>query len=77
MKVCKGCGTKLMGIDEKGNPACPICIGINKDSGKIKNIKTPKYAYCIYCKAKQKNNGGLAFYNANTNTFYCGCFGWD
>jgi len=84
-KVCAGCGTVLVAVDSKGNPACPICIGISEHSGMVREVEIPdevlKKAVCPHCKrtADQTrwNIKDLPFYEAKNNTFYCGCRGWD
>jgi len=82
-KVCKGCGSQIQATDGKGNPACPICIGINKDSGIVVEINHPDVYMCEICKKERKTKEllkcwkNIPFANPSRGTYYCGCRGWD
>jgi len=75
--VCKGCKAQMMATDQNGNPACPVCCGLSPDSGVPEEIEAPNTAHCIYCKHEAPNTGNLAHYDGKTNSYYCGCRGWD
>jgi protein-disulfide isomerase len=83
---------ELLAVDRDGKPACPICIGLHKDSGVPVEVDIPNKAHCSYCKVEAvydektklwtigkstETYKELPFYNSKTNTFYCGCRGWD
>ena len=75
--VCSGCGQKMMATDSKGRPACTTCIGLSSLSGIPKKVVVPDKAHCTYCKREAVNDGNLAFYDSERNSYYCGCRGWD
>jgi len=75
VEVCSNCGHDILATDEKGNRICPICDGHEFEKHAIK--AQPK---CCYCERKFliiKGGGNPPFYEKNTNTYYCGCRGWD
>lgn len=77
VKACKGCGNTYTGNDQNGEETCPIC-GCQQFSEKVIDPKTAK---CSYCKTTGeqalKSYRVLPWYNVESNTFYCGCRGWD
>ena len=80
--VCKGCGQKMQAIDQDGKPACTTCIGLHKDSGIPIEIEVDiENAKCCYCKKIATKSSfdldNLPFYDSTTNTYYCGCRGWE
>ena len=75
--VCKGCGQAMMARDKNGNPACITCFGLSPDNSVPIEVEAPDVAKCIYCKATRKVSPDLPFYDSRTNTYYCGCRGWD
>ena len=72
-------------VDSKGEPVCPICLGINPDSGIPEEIEdSPVGAKCTDCGfiATKKylegwKDGIPPFYNPISKHFYCGCRGWN
>jgi len=75
--VCKGCGNKMVAIDEKGNPSCPICFGLSPDSSIPVEVEVPDITRCRYCGQEAKVTQDLPFYDSRDNSYYCGCRGWD
>ena len=75
--VCKGCGTKMMATDSEGKPACPICIGLNPESGIPLEVDMPDTVKCSYCKKEIPTKPSLPFLDSKRGTYYCGCRGWD
>lgn len=75
--VCKGCGARIQGVKSDGSLACPICIGIEPESGIPVEVEMPDEVECIYCRHKRKTSQELPFLDAKTKTYYCGCRGWD
>jgi hypothetical protein len=77
IKVCKGCGE--VQISPNG---CPICYGINKDSGIMIEVEIDETKLqCPYCKKyynpKTSSYKEPPFANYKTMSYYCGCRGWD
>jgi len=80
--VCKGCGVTMVAKDEKGNDACPICIGASEDSGVPIEIVLPEEMKCYYCKKVSSTKELLKNWKkipfaSNDGTYYCGCRGWE
>lgn len=76
--VCKGCKTRIEGSDTKtGKPACPICGGLNPDSGVPEEVEIADTVKCVYCKTEVPTSQDLPFLDAKHGTYYCGCRGWD
>jgi hypothetical protein len=74
IQVCKQCKNDIQAVDGKGKRVCPVCGCYEFEPVKV-NRKTAK---CCYCGVLGKEiKGELPFYNADANTFYCGCRGWD
>lgn len=65
-------------------PACAICAGI-KDGWNVIDTSPPsldeRNASCAYCKKEVPSNTNLAFFerrsDKQTDSYYCGCRGWD
>ena len=77
VQICKGCGTN----DIQDNK-CPICIGLNKDSGEIIEVEiNENELVCCYCgkpwKKFKNQYKEPPFMDINKKTFYCGCMGWE
>lgn len=81
--VCKGCGNQLQATDPEGNPACPICSGLDPDSGVPVEVQLPDEFRCVACGQVRKTADILIFWTATPfanpaeGTYYCGCRGWD
>ena len=72
--VCSRCKNDIEATDSEGNRICPICCGTEFEEAEYQ-IPT-----CTYCGCEFTEEGGFEkppFYNAESNTFYCGCRGWD
>lgn len=82
------CGHVAVAVDDKGKPVCPICVGIVKgaeeEETKLPDL-TGRKAVCNQCKhrppTKVDSKFSLAFFEYRpeneTDSFYCGCWGWD
>jgi hypothetical protein len=85
--VCKGCLSKMEAVDERGDLACSICIGIDKNSGVPIEVEVDmSNVRCGYCGTNLKDsewagNSEPPFFQYDPKTksgsFYCGCRGWD
>lgn len=80
-KVMMACGHSANAKTSKG-PCCIICFG--KPEAEI--MVTPpdlsgRMATCAYCKNTRESSTSLAFFEhrptRKTDTYYCGCYGWD
>jgi hypothetical protein len=78
------CGHAANGKDEYGHPVCVVCIGIVKGAETI-DMNPPdltnRTARCSDCDRTRPSSTDLAFFryrgNRETDSFYCGCRGWD
>jgi hypothetical protein len=83
VKVCQGCGHTFFAVDGKGKPSCPICFGIDKNSGVPIEVELPKTFTCSSCKKEAKTEDilkqyvSIPFANPTEGIYYCGCRGWD
>jgi len=74
--ICKNCKNDIYATNEEGKRACPVCDGIEFETIEV----DPSTAKCDECgkpAKKSKYYPNLPFYNAERNTYYCGCRGWD
>jgi len=77
-KVCADCGLIVMATDSEGKDVCPVCGSHN-----FTNTPLPNKIKCIYCKREytleelSKMWTTIPFYDASTQTFYDGCYGWN
>lgn len=77
------CGHVANGVKADGTPCCVICVGINP--GYDREAAMPdlegRIARCPDCGREVPSNPRLAFFShrptAETDSFYCGCRGWD
>lgn len=67
-----------------GKPVCAICFGITPDAEIIADTApdlTGRKARCTYCGHETDSRENLPFFeyrpNAEYDSFYCGCGGWD
>lgn len=77
VKICKSCGTN----DIQDNK-CPVCIGLNKDSGQIIEVEVNENELVCYMCGKswelfEKTYKEPPFLSINKKTFYCGCEGFE
>lgn len=78
------CGHAANAVDRGGKPCCVICVGIHSGAEEIDDNPpslTERMAECPYCSRKRASSADLAFFehrpNRVTDSFYCGCRGWD
>lgn len=81
------CGHVAQGKLEDGKPICVICAGnpqaemVDKDTPDL----TGRTAFCSGCKypvaTRKPSSFELPFFqhrpDRKSDTFYCGCWGWD
>lgn len=67
-----------------GNPVCVICYGLTPDAEIVAETEpdlTGRKATCAYCGKKVNSNKNLPFFeyrpDRDTDSYYCGCGGWD
>lgn len=83
MATLMACGHTAQGIDGAGRPVCVICVQI--DPRAEQPVEPPdligRVARCSYCKYEEPSALDLPFFeyrpNQATDTYYCGCRGWD
>jgi hypothetical protein len=81
-RVLMKCGHSSLGT-LNGKPVCPSCVGINKGAEEVADIPdlTDRKASCIYCKRLVVSNTDLPFFEhrplLETDSYYCGCKGWN
>lgn len=92
MPVLMKCGHASQAVDEKGRPACVICMCTEVET-KVPDL-TGRKARCSYfsqtfmhngrrvkCTGETNSRESLPFFehkpNSKYDTYYCGCWGWD
>lgn len=44
-------------------------------------VGAPRFASCVYCGKREESSEKLPFFkerpNCETDSYYCGCYGWD
>lgn len=79
------CGHTAQAVDKDGKPVCAICIGINLGAevlaDKMPDL-TGRIATCPSCKTSRPSDIALPFFEfgkngSPTDSYYCGCRGWD
>ena len=67
-----------------GKPICAICFGITPDAEIIADTApdlTGRKARCKYCSEVRDSKASLPFFEyrpkQKTDSFYCGCRGWN
>ncbi len=82
MAVLMKCGHAANARDEKGNPCCVICFGMpgwNEVDSNPPNLEG-RLARCG-CGRTVPSNLNLPFFEHRpdkaTDSYYCGCKGWD
>lgn len=83
------CGHSANAVNSKGDPSCIICLGIHPGAEEIdENAPSlvSRKATCSYCGKAVPSNSNLAFFEyrgqgtrheSSTDSYYCGCRGWD
>ncbi|MDX9863210.1 MAG: hypothetical protein RBT34_00240 [Anaerolineaceae bacterium] len=77
------CGHAANATDDEGNPVCVLCIGLNSGARNIAPTPdlTSRMAKCTDCSQQAKSTLSLAFFNhtldKDTDSYYCGCRGWN
>lgn len=77
------CGHAANAVDRSGKPTCAICIGINEGATTVAPDPdlADRNAKCIYCSKTKPSSTKLAFFEhrsqSETDSFYCGCYGWN
>ena len=74
IQVCVVCHNAIEAVDGDGKKVCPICSSYEFEEAEATSPT------CTYCGKRWSEDSGFKkppFYNSQTNTFYCGCRGWD
>jgi len=84
MSVLLKCGHAANAVDQYGYPCCAICYGIRRGSKEIETKKvdlTSRAAVCSACLTARRSSLSLPFFEYRshklTDSFYCGCRGWN
>lgn len=80
------CGHTSNAVNGRGDPVCIICLGIVSGADEV-DENPPDFAgrvaSCSYCRREQPSSNfrKLAFFeyrpSYKTDSYYCGCRGWD
>ena len=87
MKYLMKCGHVANAIDENGKPICAFCAPdvdgvtvervIDSETGGLEGRK----ARCTWCGRVTNSRWNLPFFaysaKSDTDSYYCGCGGWD
>ena len=86
-KYLMKCGHIAQATDFEGKPVCAICAPYDKGVTVDKVIKDEKdglegrKARCSWCGHTTESRWNLPFFeyrpDKDTDSFYCGCGGWD
>lgn len=75
------CGHTANAKTSDGKPCCVICSCYTVDETKTLPDLTGRFAECTDCRKTVPSRFNLPFFqhrpNQQTDTYYCGCFGWD
>ena len=82
------CGHADNAVNSYGEPICAICAGFTEDAEIIDHeIEDPyegledREASCSYCGSRTESSWNLPFFEyipgRDTDSYYCGCRGWD
>lgn len=78
------CGHAANSTKADGSPACVICAGIVPGADEIVEQAPDlagREASCTYCGSRIPSSQKAAFFSHRpdrpTDSFYCGCRGWD
>jgi hypothetical protein len=78
------CGHRAQATDKSGKPICAICFGLTPDAEIVDEAPpdlTGREATCCCCRKATKSSPELPFFtyreNYSTDSYYCGCRGWD
>lgn len=62
-----------------GEPACAICR--KTEAAQVQMDLEGRSAWCVLCGENTQSSTNLPFFeyrpNLDTDTYYCGCWGWD
>lgn len=82
--VLMACGHVAVGKTARGNPVCPICVGISAGAtvpASSVPILSNRTATCSYCRTVVPSSLALSFFehvpSRANDSFYCGCRGWN
>ena len=77
------CGHAANSTDGEGKPVCVICFGLKPGAAEVADEPDleGREAKCTYCSNKCPSSTNLAFFEHRpdrpSDSYYCGCFGWD
>ena len=82
------CGHVAQAKDQHDHPCCAICAGITPAAFEVERELTHptdglegRKAECPYCGRTTDSRWTLPFFeyrpDKETDSYYCGCFGWD
>lgn len=78
-KPLMACGHIANGENEKGEPCCVICH-CHETKQEKPDLKG-RVAKCSHCGSLTDSKTSLPFFeyrpNLQTDSYYCGCYGWD
>lgn len=83
-EVMMKCGHAANAVTADGKPCCAICAGFTPDAEIIADTApdlTGRKARCGYCGKLTDSKISLPFFeyrpDMDTDSYYCGCRGWD
>lgn len=77
------CGHSANGTTSNGDPCCVICFGFTDKAELVAEQPdlTGRIALCSPCKKPVPSSDKLPFFNyrptVDTDSYYCGCRGWE
>lgn len=82
--VLMKCGHSANATTGDGKPVCVICLGVNPGAETIDDSPPSlkdRIARCQTCGRETESNYSLPFFelrmDKETDSYYCGCRGWD
>ena len=83
-EVMMKCGHAANAVTADGKPCCAICAGYTPDAFIAADTMpdlTGRKARCNYCGEIVDSKASLPFFeyrpDMDTDSYYCGCWGWD